>query len=115
MKPSKFPQANVILTAPAGMEQECGSLHAFRDGTHHISLWLPTWRERLQVLLKGQVWLWVWSSHTQPPVAVDVADPFRPLTPKKFGWFKRWQLRRACKAAVKEAIHGPVQTQTTAV
>ena len=80
MNPVPFPQANRNLTAPAGMtREECGDLPTFTDGRHCISLWGLSWRERLRVLFTGRVWLWVWSGHTQPPVALSAESPFAPL------------------------------------
>lgn len=73
MEPSKFKQANRVLTAPKGMTpEECGDLHVFSDGQECISLWKGSWRERLSFLFFGHLWLYVMSGQTQPPVALSV-------------------------------------------
>lgn len=107
MQAVKFPQANVALTAPKGMEQEVYTLHAHRDGKHHISKWTLTWRERLQVLRTGTIWLWVMSPHSQPPVSVDVRDPWGGATPKnrwRNNFIRRWFMRRRVRKAIREAV-----------
>jgi len=73
MKPVDFPQANRTLLRPESMtDDECGSLNVLTDGKHCVSLWHPSIRERLSILLFGRVWLWVYSGDTMPPVAVQV-------------------------------------------
>lgn len=104
MTPANFPQANVSLRAPEGMtEAECGTLRAHRDGTHHISLWKLTWAERLRVIWTGQVWLWVWSPHTQPPVALDARSPWAKPDGKPGPW-TRWRKRRKLARAIRNAV-----------
>lgn len=77
MKPTDFPEKTVVLQRPAGMtEEQCGTLAVFTDGEHCVSRWAPSWKERLLIALGAPVWLWVWSGHTQPPVAVSVDSPF---------------------------------------
>lgn len=69
MKPIVFEQANRTLSKPSNMtDDECSSLSVFSDGSDCISLWQPSWRERLSILFFGRVWLFVHSGHTQPPV-----------------------------------------------
>lgn len=71
MEPKKFEQANKELLAPEGMtDEECGSLPVYTDGNECISLWHMTWRERLSALFFGNIWLFVHSGQTQPPVAL---------------------------------------------
>lgn len=73
MKPANFPEANRNLTKPQGMtDKECGTLPVYSNGTVCVSLWKPTLRERLSLLLFGNLWLFVHSGHTQPPVALDI-------------------------------------------
>ena len=77
MKPAKFPQSNRELTRPAGTtEEECESLFVWTDDKHCLSLWKPTWQERLRFLFKGELWLWVWSGSSQPPVSLQFHSPF---------------------------------------
>jgi len=46
-------------------------LRVWTDGEQCVSLWKPSFRERLSILLFGRVWLAVLSGHTQPPVTVS--------------------------------------------
>lgn len=70
MKPTHFDEANKTLLKPPGMtDEECGSLPVYNDGEQCISCWRMSLRERLAALLFGQVWLYVLSGETQPPVA----------------------------------------------
>jgi len=72
MKPIAFPEATAELSRPANMtEEECAPLPVFRDNGACISCWTMTWRERLSVLFCGRVWVWVFSGHTQPPIALE--------------------------------------------
>jgi hypothetical protein len=71
MEPTNFTQANKNLLKPEGMtDEECSSLPVFNDGSICISLWKMTWRERVSALLFGNIWLFVYSGITQPPVAL---------------------------------------------
>ena len=55
MKPSKFPEQNVVH---AENQDEYGNLPAFKDECGVvISCWKMTFRERLRVLFKGHIWL----------------------------------------------------------
>jgi hypothetical protein len=77
MTPIKFTQANANLGSPQGMtEEQCGSLPVYRDGQTCLSCWGMTWRERLTILFKGRVWLWVWMGNTQPPVKLEADVKF---------------------------------------
>lgn len=69
MIPTKFEEQTKDLSKLAGMtDEECGSLPVFCDGRQCISLWQLSWKERLQILLYGKIWLSVFSGYTQPPV-----------------------------------------------
>ena len=71
MRPREFPEANKVLMKPEGMtEEECGDLHVYNDGYHSISLWRPSFMERMSILFFGKVWLYVVSGKTQPPVTL---------------------------------------------
>lgn len=79
MQPVKFPEANRELSRPDGTTaEECKSLFVWTNDKHCLSLWKPTWKERLKLLFKGEIWLWVWSGNTQPPVCLSVDYPFTP-------------------------------------
>lgn len=72
MDPVEFKESTKVLTRPEGMtDQECGPLHVWSDGSQTVSLWRPTWRERLSILLFGRVWLAVLFGETQPPVSIE--------------------------------------------
>jgi hypothetical protein len=73
MEPKNFKNANVTLAKPADInDEECGSLHVFTDGKVCISLWKMRWSERLSALFFGNLWVFVHSGYTQPPVAAMV-------------------------------------------
>lgn len=72
MEPVDFAEATRTLLKPSGMtDEECGLLRVWTDGQMCVSLWRPSWRERLSALLFGRVWLFVMSGQTQPPVAIE--------------------------------------------
>ena len=84
MKSANFPEATRRPDRPDDMtEKECSPRAVWTDGRMCVSLWRPSWRERLSTLLFGKVWLFVVSGSTQPPVAVEAArtvfeDVYRP-------------------------------------
>lgn len=72
MKPKHFKESNHILAKPSALtDSECGSLSVFSNGRECISLWKPSWKERLSILFYGNIWLSVHSGNTQPPVWLD--------------------------------------------
>ena len=80
--PIDFKESNFTWTGWAESDARPGvlNLHAHRyadaqgvDRT--ISCWALTWRERLQVLRTGRVWLHVIGR--QPPVSVGGTTPFK--------------------------------------
>lgn len=71
MKPIDFPQSTKVLQKPSTMtDDECSSLHVWNDGKQCVSCWKASFKERLNVLFTGKVWLGVMSGKTQPPVFV---------------------------------------------
>ena len=71
MKPIDFAQSTKVLQRPSTMaESECQSLPVWNDGKQCVSCWKATFKERLNILLTGKVWLGVLSGKTQPPVFV---------------------------------------------
>jgi hypothetical protein len=79
MKPSNFPQANVLLQKPPSMtEEECSSLpaHRFLNMDAFVSCWRPTWRERFAILFGLPLWVWVFGGRHHPPIAVEVQNPW---------------------------------------
>lgn len=72
MKPKNFKEATKVLQKPGDMtNEECSSLSVWNDGKQCISCWKPSIKERLSILLFGNVWLSVRSGNTQPPVWID--------------------------------------------
>ncbi len=72
MKPTDFKQSTKVLQRPSTMaESECQSLPVWSDGKQCVSCWKPTFKERLNILFGGKVWLGVLSGKTQPPVFVS--------------------------------------------
>ena len=72
MKPIDFPQSTKVLQKPSTMsDNECSSLHVWNDGKQSVSCWKPTFKERMNILFGGKVWLGVLSGKTQPPVFVS--------------------------------------------
>lgn len=72
MKPIDFPQSTKVLQKPSTMsDNECSSLHVWNDGKQCVSCWKPTFKERINILFGGKVWLGVLSGKTQPPVFVS--------------------------------------------
>lgn len=72
MKPIKFNQANKNLLKPNSMtDDECSSLWVYTDRNQCISCWKMNWKQRINALFSGKVWLSVMSGCTQPPVWVD--------------------------------------------
>lgn len=72
MKPIDFPRSTKVLQKPSTMsDNECSSLHVWNDGKQCVSCWKPTFKERMNILFGGKVWLGVLSGKTQPPVFVS--------------------------------------------
>lgn len=78
MKPIKFKKATKVLQKPSTMtDAECASLHVWTDGKECVSCWKPTFKERLNVLFFGKIYLGVLTGRsTQPPVFVTAEYPF---------------------------------------
>lgn len=75
MEPIKFPESNVTLKGPPPdvFDEVCGDLPVYTDGKVCVSLWRMTWLERLQALIYGNLWLYVWTGPTQPPVGLIIS------------------------------------------
>lgn len=77
MKPIKFKESNKTFTRPESMtKEECGPLPVYQDNHHIISCWKLTLKERVKILVKGKVWLWVWGTKQQP-ISLDCENPFK--------------------------------------
>lgn len=71
MRPKAFPESNLTLTAPPDAP-EVTDLHVWTDGSTVISKWQLTWRERLQILLYGSLWIRLMTgAMTQPPICLE--------------------------------------------
>lgn len=80
MKPTDFKQSTKVLQRLSTMaESECQSLPVWCDGKQCVSAWKPSFRERLNILFGGKVWLGVLSGNTQPPVFVTGNRVFNNL------------------------------------
>ncbi len=82
MRPVAFPEANCVLTAPEG-SQGVLPLTVYRDDAGHlVSMWRPTWRERLSVLFYGKIWLHFFGARTHSPVLLTAtSDYLQPADP----------------------------------
>lgn len=86
MKPIDFPQSTKVLQKPEEMlDTECKPLPVWSDGKECVSCWRPTFKERLNILVSGKVWLSV-CGRTQPPVYITgehffVRPHFLPCAP----------------------------------
>lgn len=77
MKPIEFKEQTKVLSKPKSMtDEECSSMAIWNDGEKCISCWKASLKERIRFLFTGKMWLWVLSGVTQPPVLVDVQNPF---------------------------------------
>lgn len=64
-------------------ESECQSLPVWSDGKQCVSCWKPTFKERLNILFGGKVWLGVLSGKTQPPVFISGESVFEKANIKE--------------------------------
>ena len=73
MTPKHFPEANFTWKGggPEKYGTDVADLSALKSGELSISLWGLSWRERLSVLLFGNVWMRVVGN--LPPIALDAA------------------------------------------
>lgn len=54
MKPTPFPEQNIVW---AEDQPEYLPLPAYTDERYTVSCWALTWRERVQLLFTGRLWL----------------------------------------------------------
>ena len=69
MRPVSFPESNCTLTAPAG-SSDVSDLPVHRGDGMVVSLWRPTWRERVSLLVFGRLWFYALGD-THPPIAIQ--------------------------------------------
>ena len=77
MKPIKFKETNKILQKPDNMiDEDCQSLYVYTDEKQCISCWKLSLWERLKLIFTGKLWVRVHSGSTQPPIVLDLNNPF---------------------------------------
>ena len=84
MNPARFPQSNLVMKAPPGMDN-CSDIHAFQgkdaSGAEWcVTAWRPTPEELVKLNLGEPVFLYV-SGRGMPPVGVTVDNPFQEQVP----------------------------------
>jgi hypothetical protein len=81
MVPVKFPGSTTEFRRPNGMtEEQCASLPALKSYDEEgfpviVSCFKPSFKERLQLLFGGSVWLGI-LGNSQPPVWIVTETPF---------------------------------------
>ncbi|MFZ5871071.1 MAG: hypothetical protein ACOYXW_11170 [Actinomycetota bacterium] len=75
-----FPEANVVLTPPAGEEETVYPLPAHRDGAQLVTCWELSAEEVAEIVRTRRVWLSLWVGAGPPPAFVtghhdQVLDP----------------------------------------
>lgn len=92
MIPSNFKESNRILKKPNALtDNECGDLNVYTNGRECISLWKPSLRERISILIHGNVWLSIHTGQSQPPVWLDGSKTIF-IKPKKLPFRDRLEL-----------------------
>lgn len=77
MNPISFPQQTKVLQKPVGMtDKECGSLPVWCDGKQCLSVWRASFFDRVKFLFRGKIFVLVVSGQTQPPIALEIDNPF---------------------------------------
>ena len=71
MLPIETATTNKILLPPPGEEDRVYDLPVTQTEHTVESCWQMTWRERLKVLMHGQVWFSCWGV-THPPIRLEV-------------------------------------------
>lgn len=75
MIPIDFPQANKTLGPPRGVAGVDG-LCVYCDGRQCLSCWQLTDEDRQRLIAGEPVWLFELFGETQPPVTLQVGNPF---------------------------------------
>jgi hypothetical protein len=73
MKPIEFKEQNRVLTKPESMtDEQCGELPVHAAEGVCTSCWKMTFKERLNAVLFGKIWVGVLTgTTTQPPISVQ--------------------------------------------
>jgi hypothetical protein len=70
MEPIKFKESNKTLQKPESMtDEECLPLEVFTNGNECISKWKFSFKERIRILFGCNLWIYIFSGQTQPPIA----------------------------------------------
>jgi hypothetical protein len=64
-------QVVVLLKPPSMIDEQCGSLPIWTDGSECISKWKMSFREKMHCLFCGFVWVRIISGNTQPPILIE--------------------------------------------
>lgn len=79
--PIKFPEANKVFNAPAGMDN-CEPLHTLQTDTEIWSVWkVRSFWARMLFMIDGRITLTVWGRGI-PPMAVGIGNAFRKAESK---------------------------------
>jgi len=89
VKPISFKEQTKILKKPEGVkDDECSELPVWNEDKQRcISLWKANMFERIKFLFTGKIWLWVWYGQSQPPVCVEIENPFKENL--SLGYYKK--------------------------
>ena len=73
MKPIEFKEQNRLLKKPENMtDEQCSSLPVYAENGVCTSCWKLSFKERLNALLFGKIWVGVLTgTSTQPPISVQ--------------------------------------------
>ena len=93
MEPIDFEEStSTLLGGPAekyNTQRSVLDLLVWKDGKEIVSLWKPTPKERLSILIFGKVWLRVSAPKTHPPVCIQGRKTiFIPPVPRWMGGTK---------------------------
>lgn len=74
MSPQDFPQANITMQPPPGMEDQVQPVRAYHDGTSYVTCWKPSAEERVRIAAGAELYV-VQMSSGMPPV-LPTLDPW---------------------------------------
>lgn len=78
----RFPEANLLLRPPEGVdESQVYPLPVHDMGSGFISKWELSPEDLQEINATGHVWLWILGT-AHPPVLVSTSNPFAELNPE---------------------------------
>lgn len=77
--PTTFPGANIILTAPDGMEEQVADLPVFRNGQFSVSAWELSDEELEEIIRTRRVHVAI-LGQSHPPIYVGDEEAVRKVT-----------------------------------